>query len=380
MNRKIRVLHVYRTYFPDSYGGLEQVIRQIAQSTSHLQIDSRVFALSPSPVPAAVKVDGHDVYRFKRTFELASCGISLSAVAGFRRLVEWADVVQYHFPWPFGDLLHFLGRVHKPSLVTYHSDIVRQKQLLWIYRPLMRAFLRRVDVIVPTSQNYFATSEELGRYSEKIEVIPIGLDDRTYPEVSERKLAVVRERFGEGFFLFVGLLRYYKGLHILLDALQGVPFQCVIAGSGPIERELKRRAARLGLNNVHFLGYVDDIEKVALMSLCRAVVFPSHLRSEAFGVTLLEGAIYRKPLISTEIGTGTSYINVDGETGFVVPPGDAKDLREAMLRLAQDEDLAQRMGLAARQRYEALFTGGMMGERYVDLYKRLLHRRQRLSR
>ncbi|MEJ2613012.1 MAG: glycosyltransferase, partial [Candidatus Thiodiazotropha sp.] len=106
--------------------------------------------------------------------------------------------------------------------------------------------------------------------------------------------------------------------------------------------------------------------------LCRAVVFPSHLRSEAFGVTLLEGAIHSKPLISTEIGTGTSYINIDGESGFVVPPADAKSLREAMLRLAQDEALAQRMGRAARQRYETLFTGRVMGERYVGLYKRLL--------
>ncbi|MEJ2610669.1 MAG: glycosyltransferase, partial [Candidatus Thiodiazotropha sp.] len=86
-----------------------------------------------------------------------------------------------------------------------------------------------------------------------------------------------------------------------------------IAGAGPTERELKERVTRLGLNNVHLLGHVDDAEKVALMRLCRAVVFPSHLRSEAFGVTLLEGAIHSKPLISTEIGTGTSYINIDGE-------------------------------------------------------------------
>jgi len=372
VSRKIRVLHVYRTYFPDTQGGLEEVIRQIARNTAQLGVESRVFALSPDPRPPVVKVHGTDVYRFKRTFELSSCGVSLTAAAGFRRLVEWADGIHYHFPWPFGDLLHFLGRVRKPTLVTYHSDIVRQKQLMWIYRPLMRAFLHRVDAIISTSENYFATSEELSRYGGKIEVIPIGLDESTYPEVSEREITAVRRWVGEGFFLFIGVLRYYKGLHILLDALQGTRLRCVIAGAGPIERELKRRAARLGLDNVHFLGYVDDAEKVALMRLCRAVVFPSHLRSEAFGVTLLEGAIYGKPLISTEIGTGTSYINVDGETGFVVPPADAKDLREAMLRLAQDEALAQRMGRAARQRYEALFTGRLMGERYTDLYRRLV--------
>jgi rhamnosyl/mannosyltransferase len=372
LKRKIRVLHVYRTFYPDSQGGLEEVIRQIGRNTSELGVESRVFTLSPDPRPQVVQFDGVEVHRFKRTFEVASCDVSLAALGGFRRLVEWADVVHYHFPWPFEDLLHFLARVRKPSMVTYHSDIVRQQTLLRFYRPLMRAFLRRADAVVPTSQNYFATSEELGRYSEKVEVIPIGLDEGVFPKVSEQKLAAVRERVGEVFFLFVGVLRYYKGLHILLDALQGTELQCAIVGAGPTERELKEKVARLGLNNAHLLGHVDNAEKVALMRLCRAVVFPSHLRSEAFGVTLLEGAIHSKPLISTEIGTGTSYINIDGESGFVVPPADAKSLREAMLRLAQDEALAQRMGRAARQRYETLFTGRLMGERYVGLYKRLL--------
>jgi len=372
LSDKLRVLHVYRTYYPDTQGGLEEVIRQICQNTLGHGIESRVFTLSADPNPAVVEREEAGVYRFPRTFEVASCGVAVGALPGFKRLVDWADIIHYHFPWPFADLLHFLGRIRKPSVVTYHSDIVRQKSLLRLYRPLMRAFLDRVDAIVPTSQNYFASSEELGRYVEKVDVIPIGLDDGVYPEVSEQELSSARNRVGEGFFLFVGVLRYYKGLHILLDALQDTGLKCVIVGAGPVEAELQQHASRLGLDNVQFLGYVGDIEKVALMRLCRAVVFPSHLRSEAFGVTLLEGAMHGKPLISTEIGTGTSYVNLDGVTGFVVPPSDAKDLREAMLRIDHDEALAERMGQAARARYEALFTGRTMGERYARLYGRLV--------
>lgn len=367
----MRILHVYRTYFPDTQGGLEEVIRQICHNTLDFGIESRVFCLSANPEPAIIQRQEAEVHRFHRTFEIASCGVSVGALSGFKRLVEWADVVHYHFPWPFADLLHSLGRVKKPSLVTYHSDIIRQKSLLWFYRPLMRTFLDRIDVIVPTSQNYFATSEELGRYSEKVEVIPIGLDDKFYPKVSDKDLSSVREQVGEGFFLFVGVLRYYKGLHILLDALQGTSLRCVIVGAGPIEEELKLHASRLGLENVQFLGHVSDAEKVAMFRLCRAVVFPSHLRSEAFGVTLVEGAMHGRPLISTEIGTGTSYVNSDGETGFVVPPGDSRDLREAMLRLQGDQELAKRMGRAARARYESLFTGHLMGARYTRLYEKL---------
>jgi len=368
----MRVLHVYRTYFPDTQGGLEEVIRQICRNTRDLGVESRVFMLSTNPKPKVLKREEAEVHRFHRTFEIASCGIALGALTGFRELVDWADVIHYHFPWPFADLLHFFGRVNKPSLVTYHSDIIRQKGLLWFYRPLMRAFLNSVDAIVPTSQNYFATSKELGRYAEKVEVIPIGLDDETYPMVSDENLSSIRERVGEDFFLFVGVLRYYKGLHILLDALQGTSLRCVIVGAGPVENELKQHASSLGLDNVQFLGYVEDTEKIALMQLCRAVVFPSHLRSEAFGVTLVEGAIHGKPLISTEIGTGTSFVNLDGETGFVVPPKDAKNLRKAMLCLAEDQKLAERMGRASRTRYESLFTGHLMGERYAHLYNKLV--------
>ncbi len=367
----MKILHVYRTYFPDTQGGLEEVIRQICRNTTDFGVESRVLTLSPNPEPPVIKRREAEVYRHYRNFEVASCGVSLDAISGFKHLVEWADVVHYHFPWPFADLLHFMGRVNKPSLVTYHSDIVRQKFIFQLYKPLMRKFLNQVDAIVPTSQNYFATSKELGRYSEKVEVIPIGINTDVHPKVSEQEINAIRSQVGDGFFLFVGVLRYYKGLHILLDALCGTSLRCVIVGAGPVENELKRNAASLGLKNVQFLGYVDDAEKVALMKLCRAVVFPSHLRSEAFGVTLVEGAMHGKPLISTEIGTGTSYINIDGETGIVVPPADTKDLREAMLRLDGDIKLSERMGRAARKRYDALFTGRLMGERYSSLYARL---------
>ncbi|MCF6281536.1 MAG: glycosyltransferase [Candidatus Polarisedimenticolaceae bacterium] len=368
----MRVLHVYRTYFPDSQGGLEEVIRQICRNTGLQGVESRVFTLSANPSSTLLQREEAEVCQSKLTFEVASCGVSVRALACFRQQVEWADIIHYHFPWPFADLLHLVARVNKPSLVTYHSDIVRQKGLLKLYRPLMHAFLRRVDSIVATSQNYFATSSILGFYSEKVEVIPIGLDETTYPVPEESFVDKLRGRVGEGFFLFVGVLRYYKGLHILLEAIKDSDLKVVIVGSGPVEKELKKRAADLNLKNVQFLGYVSDEEKVALIHLSRAIVFPSYLRSEAFGVTLVEGAMYGKPLISTEIGTGTSFVNEDGVTGFVVPPASPKHLQAAMFELENDSSLAVRMGEASRSRYERLFTGKLMGERYARLYEKLL--------
>ncbi len=184
--------------------------------------------------------------------------------------------------------------------------------------------------IVASSPNYLATSNVLKKNAHKVVVIPYGLDKATYPQPTPEKLAFWRAQLGQKFFLFVGVLRYYKGLHILLEAAQGTPYPVVIVGAGPVEQELKAQAAQLGLSNVTFLGQLSDVDKVALLMLCYGVVFPSHLRSEAFGISLLEGAMYGKPMISSEIGTGTTFVNIGNETGLVVPPSDPAALRQAM--------------------------------------------------
>ena len=169
--------------------------------------------------------------------------------------------------------------------------------------------------------------------------------------------------------MFVGVLRYYKGLHILLEAAKGTLCPIVIVGAGPIETELKRKADETGLRNLHFLGFLPDEDKVALLTLCYAVVFPSHLRSEAFGISLLEGAMYGKPLISCEIGTGTSFINIADETGIVVSPNDPLALRQAMQTLWQNPEMAADMGRKAEERYWELFTADKMVNSYVELYR-----------
>jgi O-antigen biosynthesis rhamnosyltransferase len=230
---------------------------------------------------------------------------------------------------------------------------------------------------VPTSPNYLQSSELLQDYRDKATVIPIGLDETCYPQALPERVQYWQDEVGEDFFLFVGVLRYYKGLHILLDACANSSSRVVIVGAGPVEADLKQQAMRLGLTNVHFLGAVSDEDKVALLKLCRAVIFPSHLRSEAFGVTLLEGAMYGKPLISSEIGTGSSYVNIDGVTGLVVPANDPPALRAAMHRLEQDRVLASEMGRKARERFETMFTARQMAQSYAALYERVLQRENR---
>ena len=375
----MRVLHFYKTYYPDSVGGVEQVIRQLCVGTGRLGVRNEVLTLTRSQDLRPFDFEGHTVHRVPLDFEISSTGFSFAALGELARLAADADVVHYHFPWPFMDLAHFIARIRKPTVVTYHSDIVRQKQLLRLYQPLKHRFLQSVDTIVATSPNYLASSAVLDRYRDKTRIITYGLDKATYPQPEPERLAKWRALVGERFFLFVGVLRYYKGLHILLDAVANTDYPVVIVGAGPIELELKAHAERLGLTHVLFVGALGDADKVALLTLCYALAFPSHLRSEAFGISLLEGAMYGKPMISSEIGTGTTYINIDGDTGLVVPPSDPQAFGEAMRRLWDAPEMAQAMGRRAAARYEELFTAERMAASYAALYDELVTRHAALA-
>ncbi len=369
----IRVLHVYKVYYPDHHGGIEQVICQLATANAPMGVDNTVLCLSRAPQASAIQRPECTVVQTKMLFEKASAPIGTEIFKIFPEMVRQSDILHYHFPYPLQDVLHLFYGTKRPSVLTYHSDIIRQQRIKQVYEPLvMHRFLKRISAIVATSPNYFRTSNILQRYKEKVEVIPIGVDPAAYPEPDAQRLAMWRERLPEPFFLFVGVLRYYKGLDILLEAAVGSPHRIVIAGVGPYETALKDKAAALGLKNVTFLGWIEDVDKLALLQNCHGVVFPSHLRSEAFGVTLLEGAMCGKPLISTEIGTGTSYVNEHNVTGFTIAPSDPIALRQAMDTLAEDPDLAARFGRAARQRFESHFTAETMATQYQALYRRLL--------
>ncbi|MDH1307923.1 glycosyltransferase family 4 protein [Pseudomonas fulva] len=368
----MKVLHFFKTYYPDSMGGIEQVIFQIAEGTQAHGIEPEVLYLSSRGAARNEPVANHLTHRAKLDLHVASTGFSLSAFKDFAELARKADIVHFHFPWPYMDLVHFATRLNKPTVVSYHSDIVKQKWLLKLYQPLMNRFFSSVDRIVASSPNYAAHSPVLTQFKDKVSIIPYGLDRSTYPKASAEKLAYWRQRLGERFFLFVGALRYYKGLDYLLEAARISGLPVVIMGGGFLEQQLRQQASDAGLSQVQFLGGLPDEDKVALLKLCYAFTFPSHLRSESFGISLLEAAMYGKPLISCEMGSGTTFINLADQTGLVVPPRDAPALAQAMQQLWDDPAQAQAMGAAAQQRFENVFTASAMANAYAELYRSLL--------
>ena len=331
-------------------------------------VETRIFALSPRPHPETIAHPEGKVFRSKAWAAPASCDIGgFAALRQYRRLCAWADVVHHHAPWPFGDFLHFLSGCRKPLVVTWHSDVVRQKLLGLACAPLRDALLRRARAVVATSPAYAHTSPTLSRpdVAAKLRVIPPGMQDSPAP--ADDTATIAENPVARGpFILFLGALRYYKGLTFLVEAARDSAAPLVICGAGD-DRELRLLAG--DSPNIVFAGHVREEKKWALLRACSALVLPSHLRSEAYGMVLVEAAMCGKPMISCEIGTGTSFINKDGETGFVVEPGSPAVLASAMKRLLEDQALREKFGNAARARYEDFFDGRRATEAHLRLYR-----------
>ncbi|WP_169293649.1 glycosyltransferase family 4 protein [Advenella sp. EE-W14] len=370
----LKVLHVFKTYYPDTYGGIEEVIYQLATHSAQYGIHAEVFTLSKNVSASSDDIyDGHCVYRVKQDFELASTTFSMSAFRHFRKIARDFDLIHYHFPWPVMDLLHFSAGHGKPSVVTYHSDIIKQKFLLQLYKPVQRQFLKSVQAIVATSPNYAQSSAVLREFPSKLSTIPIGIAPVPLTDEIWERIRHWENVLSGPFFLFIGALRYYKGLDTLVEAAARVPYPIVIAGAGSEEARLKEAVQKKGLSNVMFVGPVSENDKYALLYLSYCFVFPSFTRTEAYGIVLVEASMYGKPMITCEIGTGTTYINQDKETGVVVPPQNPDAFASAMEQLWNAPELAKQYGHNAQQRYERYYTAERMMQRYAELYNKCLN-------
>ena len=369
----MKILHIYKTAYPLTYGGIEQMIHQLALGCSEAGVDVRVLCLSDKEAGSQVINDKYKIVYVKKHAEIASMGLSFDYLKKYKELARESDIIHYHFPWPFMDLMHLISHVKKPFIVTYHSDIVRQKYLNFIYQPLMHLFLKSTYEIVCTSYNYLNTSDVLQRYTSKTSVVPIGLEDKYNETIDQIIVDKWNNRIGSKFVLFIGSIRNYKGINNLIDAAKFVNGLILIAGSGKNLDKIQSILIKNNINNIKLLGKVSEEDKYCLISLCEAVVLPSNKRSEAFGLVLIEGSMFGKPLISCDIGTGTSYANIHGETGIIVPPNDCRQLAAAINLIIQNKSYSDILGVNSRHRYLKLFTSKKMSIEYLNIYKRVFN-------
>ncbi len=376
----MHIVHLYKDYYP-VLGGIENHVRVLAEGLAERGHQITVLTTNRGPRDEVLRQGNLTVIKAGRILHMASTPISPSMLLHARRIAD-ADLVHLHFPYPPGDLAYRALPRRPPLLVYYHSDIVRQQLLLRLYGPLLRRTLDQATRIVASSPAYIASSPWLRPRSSRCRVVPLSVDVARFTSPNPAAVAALRTRYAQPYsreipslLLFVGRLRYYKGLHILIEALSHLrrSAHLLIVGSGPEEQRLKAQVQALGLGQrVHFLGDVADADLPNVYAAAQVFVLPSHLRAEAFGIVQLEAQAAGLPIVCTELGTGTSYITRHGITGFVVPPADPIALAGALDVLLSNPALARTMGAAGRERALHEFSHARMITRMEELYTEMV--------
>ncbi|MCA1794069.1 MAG: glycosyltransferase [Desulfobacteraceae bacterium] len=367
-----QVTHVFKTYFPETSGGLEEAIRQCAVHAAAKGFTVKVVSVGPADY-TVTSPEGICTQFYKKTWDFFSNPFSVSFARAFSDISRHTDLLHFHFPWPTAEMLALVHAQKTPSLVTFHCDIHRMPALKTLYLPFVRRFLHKMDCICVTSWQLFYNTPYLAPFAHKIREIPLFMNEQRFAGLGPVDPALAASAGKKPFALFVGVLRWYKGLDILLDAAKTTHGDIRIAGTGPLLDKLAARIRNENLTNVHLMGFQSDADLAWLIQNARMVVLPSITAAEAFGQVLLEGLYFQKPLVSTSLGTGTSVVNRHGYTGLVVPPGCSRSLTLAMNTLFSDNALCKRFSQNAQHHYAAHFTPAAQGQKYLEIYRSLLN-------
>lgn len=368
----MNLLQVYKDYYP-VLGGIEGHLRLLAEGLAARGHRVTVLTNGRRRRGAVRELGGVRVVYAGRLATLASAPLSPAMLA--HMLGQRPDLVHLHMPDPTGDLALALAGPRAPLVVSYHSDIVRQRRLLTLYAPLLRRTLRRAERIIAASPAYARSSPLLAPHTAKCRVVPYGieLDRFAHPDLS--RVAAIRARHSGPIVLFVGRLRYYKGVDQLVRAMAHAPGQALVIGEDATVRraDLERLAWSVGVaERVHFRSVEDSDELRDYYHAADMLVLPSVERSEAFGIVQVEAQAAGLPVIATELGTGTSYVTAHGETGIVVPPADPLALARAIRVLSENPALARAYGAAGRRRAAAEFSLPRMLDRVEAVYAEAL--------
>lgn len=375
----MHVAFINKYFYPPHLGGIEHHLNMLATGLA-ARPGTHVDAIVANEGAATVRelVGGVEVLRVGRSFAYASTPVAPEMGAAIRAAVtgpDRADLFHLMFPYPWGEFSWLTSGSPGPSVLTYHSDIVRQRFLGAAYAPFLRRVLSRVDRIIVGSPPMIENSAALAPFADKCRVVPFGIETERFEATPATiaRAAQLRRGHERPVVLFVGRLIYYKGVDVLVRAMRDVPADLVMIGRGPLEPELRTLADELGIaDRVHFVPPVDDAELAAWYRAADVFCLPSVARSEAYGLVQLEAHASGTPVVSTDLPTGVPWVNQSGDTGLVVPPGDVAALASALRELLADDALRTAMGERARQRALAEFTVTAMVERTLAVYDEVL--------
>jgi glycosyltransferase involved in cell wall biosynthesis len=286
-----------------------------------------------------------------------------------------ADILHFHLPNPTAVMSYLIRNPKGKVVVTWHSDIIRQQKFLYFYKPFLYRFLKRADAIIATSDRYIKSSPHLSKFIYKCIPIPLGIEIGKYesnPRIVE-EVKKIKMKHGNRIVLFVGLLRYYKGIQYLIEAMKQVDGKLLIIGQGPMEESLRNLMKDLKIEGkVEFVGVVDDETKLSYFHACDVFCLPSILRSEGFGLSQLEAFACGKPVVSTNLDTGVPYVNQNGVTGLIVEPKNAEFLALAINKLLDDSALREKYGNGAKLRAREEFAADKVIEMTRRVYEKVM--------
>jgi len=353
----MRILHLAKYYWPRA-GGMERVVQSLAEGSAALGHDVQVVAVQPLGRPGPRRGQSS----VTRVFSFGQLGAQEIAPGYITGVWQKADIIHVHHPHPLADVAYMLRPGSAPVVVTHHSDAWRT-----LYHPLSRLVLRRASSIVLPSQTHLALSRELRGFEQKTEIIPFGIDESRWLDVPPPTSD------GMPRALFIGRLVGWKGVDILLRALERVPdLRLDVIGTGPEAARLRTLAQALAVaDRVRWFGEYPNEDVPRRMAECNFLVLPSTTAQELFGLVVLEAMAAGRPVITTAVPTAIREVNVPGETGLEVPMRDVGALAEAMRTLAADPLLCARMGGVGRERMRQQFGQALMVDRHLMLYDRV---------
>ncbi|MBV9959499.1 MAG: glycosyltransferase [Acidobacteria bacterium] len=368
-----RVLHVGK-YYPPHMGGMETHVRALCEELQRF-LSVEVLVAGDERRTTEEHIGGVKVTRAGTLLNLNAAPVCPSLARRIRAAA--ADLVHIHLPNPTAIIAYFASGAsgasgHSGRLVlTYHSDIIRQKILGKAFWPILRRALDRADAIIVGSPNYMETSPALRLFKEKCRVIPFGIPHEEFQRADALEVERLRGLYGERVVLGVGRLVYYKGFEYLIRAMKEVRGHLLLVGDGPLREELRREAFAAGVaERVTFLHGVEDVRP--FYHAADVFALPSIARSEAFGIVQLEAMAAGLAVVNTQLDSGVTFVSPDGLTGLTVPPSDSDALAAALNSLLDDRSLRAKFGAAGRLRVEREFSLEKMTRRTLELYADVL--------
>lgn len=301
--------------------------------------------------------------------------ITPSMLITLRRECHHYSIIHIHCPDPMATLALRCSGYKGAVVVHWHSDIVKQKFLLQLFKPLQRWLLKRADRIVCTSPVLVNESPFLRPWRDKTQVISIGIESLSVG-CSMKSVQLIRRQYEGKIIVFaLGRLVEYKGFAWLIKAAELLPdnYVVLIGGQGPLWDELQDQIVQAGLQGkVEMLGFIAKGQLPAYFGACDVYCLSSIYRTEAFGIVQIEAMSCGKPVVATTIpGSGVSWVNEHGVSGLNVEPCNPKALADAIVEITADEERYARFSHGSKERFNKMFTKDKMIESCLELYNEL---------